>query len=824
MKLRRKAIRIALRRVARIFGTIDRLVIREVLPPTLLGFMTYTFLVIMRGIFNLIEQILIRGVAFADAFQVMLITLPHIVVLTIPMSFLFGVLIAVGRMSADNEIVAIQAGGIPARRLLRPIVGMGVLLTILNGFLYLSVIPGSGRELRELKYRLFAEAKNLGRIEPKVFHEQLPNVLLYLRDADPDTGEWRDILFFDSSNPAEERLTLAQRGRMVTAGVDAKHATGGMPEVEQWIRLEDVVTHQFSKEDPETYRMNRTKSQLFRPEMNAGGKVRFRLGMGERETHELINFLRGGEFSSMEESETSINKEDRAIEERLAAVELNKRLAIPFACVVFAFLALPLGVGSRSGGRGRGFVISVGVVLAYYLVNNQGEMMAMEGKVPPWLGIWLPNIVLMAVALILMTRMGRWLGEREKAENPVVRLLKWAGRRWSRSAPGGSGSERPPSGSIPLQVQRRRYSTRFPALFDRYVTRRLLPPILLVVGSTALLYVVADLSSNVEDMARNDVPAGIIFAYYINLVPQVFLDVTPFALMIAVLILLTLLERQQEMTALKAAGISLYRLTVPVLLVAAVSAACLWFLGEAVVPNANREAQRLLDRIRGRETTRTYRASDRQWLLSRSGESLYNFLRFDDPSDTLIRFTMFRIDENMDLGFYLFSRRVRHIDNAWIADSGWFRQIFPDGTEEFKRITAPLKLEISEDPSYFGQEYRQPSEMSVGELGSYIQELVESGYRPSKLIVRWHQKFAYPLSAFVMVLLALPFGLSRGGRRVTTMQGVAVALILGIAYFMLTALFGRLGEVEVLPPLIGAWAPVVLAVLFAINRLTTLRT
>jgi LPS export ABC transporter permease LptG/LPS export ABC transporter permease LptF len=808
----------------KLLGTLDRLVIREVVPPTVLGFVTYTFLVVMRGIFNLIEQILVRGVALNDALQVMLITLPHIVVLTIPMSYLFGVLLAVGRMSAENEIVAIQAGGIPARRLLRPIVGLGILLTILNGYLYLSVIPGSGRELRELKIRLFAEAKNLGRIEPKVFHEQLPNVLLYLRDANPETGEWRDILFFDSSNPAEERLTLAQRGRMVTAGVDPRHSTGEMPEVEQWIRLQDVVTHQFSKEDPETYRINRTKSQLFRPEMNSGGKVRFRLGMGERDTAELIDFLRGGDLGSLDDSDFIKNEEDRRLEERHAAVELNKRLAIPFACVVFAFLALPLGVGSRSGGRGRGFVVSVGVVLAYYLVNNQGEMMAMEGKVPPWLGIWLPNIVLMAVALVLMRRMGRWLGEREKAENPVSRTVKWA-RGWlSRTTQEGQGVEKPPSGSIPIQVHRRRYSTRFPALFDRYITRRMLPPILLVVGSTALLYVVADLSSNVEDMARNDVPAGVIFAYYLNLVPQVFLDVTPFALMIAVLILLTLLERQQEMTAFKAAGISLYRLTIPVLLVASVAAIGLWILGEAVVPNANREAQRLLDRIHGRETTRTYRASDRQWLLSRDGESLYNFLRFDDPSDTLIRFTMFRIDDNMDLGFYLFSRRVRYIDGAWIADSGWFRQIFPDGTDEFKRITSPMRLEVSEGPSYFGQEYRRPSEMSVGELASYIRELLDSGYRPSKLIVRWHQKFAYPLSAFVMVLLALPFGLSRGGRRVSTMQGVAVALILGIAYFMLTALFGRLGEVEVLPPVVGAWAPVALAVLFAINRLTTLRT
>ena len=75
-----------------------------------------------------------------------------------------------------------------------------------------------------------------------------------------------------------------------------------------------------------------------------------------------------------------------------------------------------------------------------------------------------------------------------------------------------------------------------------------------------------------------------------------------------------------------------------------------------------------------------------------------------------------------------------------------------------------------------------------------------------------------------MVLLALPFALSRGGRRATTMQGVAIALLLGIAYSMVVALFGRLGDIEILPPILGAWAPVLLAGLFAVNRLTTLRT
>jgi len=811
----------------KLFGVVDRLVVREVVPPTILGFITYTFLIVMRGIYSLIEQVLVRGVSFADAGMVLLITIPHVVILTIPMSFLFGVLLAVGRMNADSELVALQAGGIPIRRLLRPIVILGLLLTVVNGYLYLDVIPRSSRELRDLKVRLFAGAKNLGRIDPGVFHEEIPNVLLYVREVDNDTGEWRNILFFDSSSPGEERLTLAKRGQMVTAGlpemVDA-NLTSELPEMEQWIRLEEVVTHQFIRAEPETYRVNRNRSQLIRPITKGQGKVRYRLSMGERYTGDLVSFVRGGELEGSDPERES--EEDRLLRRRLASIELNKRLAIPFACTVFALLALPLGVGARSGGRGRGFVVSIAVVLAYYLVGNQGEMLAIEGRISPWIGIWLPNIVLTIAALALMRRMSRWLGERDGGETFVGRGVKiwrsWRENRLHRRHQGAAAT--PISGSIPLNLQRRRYATRFPALFDRYISRRLVPPLLLVLGSTSLLYIVIDLSDRVEDMAKNNAPVDVILAYYANLVPQVFLDVTPMALMISVLILLTVLERQQELTALKAAGISLFRLIVPILLIAAVSAAGLWVLGEIVVPKANRDAKRLRDRIMGREATRSYRSSDRQWLMSRDDETLYNFLRYDSPSETLIRFTVFRIDEDMNLRSHLFTRRARNINGEWIADSGWFRQIYPDGNDEFRRITGPMKLHIPEGPEYFGREYRTPAEMSIRELGDYIHELVDSGYRPSNLIVRWHQKLTYPLSAFVMVLLALPFGLSRGGRRASTMQGIAIALVLGIAYSMLVALFGKLGEVEVLPPLVGAWAPFVLALLFGINRLTDLRT
>jgi len=811
---------------------LDRMVAREVMAPAALGFITYTFLLMMRGLFGLIEQIFVRGLPVRDALAVLLVTVPHVVVLTIPMGYLFGVLLGIGRLSADREIVALQAAGISARRLVRPVVVLGVLLALLTGYLSTVQIPQANRTLRDLRVRLFSAARNLGRIQPGVFYEEFPNILLFVRQVDVATGDWENVLVYDNTGAGEERLTLARRGRVVSAvanggpgeglaGNEAAAAVRRQP----WIELEDAVTHQFPRASPETYRVNNNRELKFRPQVQGAGNVRYDRAMRELSTLELAELARDGAGVAGPPVDDA-DAQSQGEELRAAAVELHRRFSVPAACIVFALLAVPLGIGSRSGGRGRGFVVSVAVVLVYWIVGNNGEMLALEGRVPPWLGIWLPNIALLVLSLVLMTRMGRWLGERAPREGPVRRLIDGL-RRWrSRHRPAPTAAEDVRSAVADSgEVTWQQVATRFPALLDRYLIRRLVAPLLLVLLSTIALYVVVDLTEHAGEMAKNKAPATVILAYYWNLMPQVVIDVLPFGMLIAVLVLLTALERQQELTALKGAGISLYRLMVPALMVAAAGGLALWLLTEHVVPGANRTKEQLLDVIEGKVTgARSYRVTDRQWLLSRDDETFYNFLRYDGEQKVLFRLTIYRVDEDMRLRFHQYAHRARWDGNAWVADGGWFRQFFPDGTDEFRRISRPLRLQVPEGPDYFGQEYSRPSEMSFTELRQYIGELVESGYQPSRLVVRLHQKLAYPLSAVIMVWLAMPFALNRGGRRVTTIQGVALALGLGIAYSILVIVFAKLGEAEVLPPVIGAWAPVLLGMLFAVNRMTALRT
>ena len=230
-------------------------------------------------------------------------------------------------------------------------------------------------------------------------------------------------------------------------------------------------------------------------------------------------------------------------------------------------------------------------------------------------------------------------------------------------------------------------------------------------------------------------------------------------------------------------------------------------------------------RIKGKTTGHMGFSIGKNWILSRDSQAFYTFLRYDPTSRSLIRFAAYRIDSENHLRQILMTPRILYSDGAWIADGGWVRSIDPDGVDHFTKITSPREVEVPEGPDYFSREYRQPSEMSQGELREYINKLEESGYHPSVLVVRWYQKFTTPLSVLILMALGIPFVLKESTSRVSTMQGIGVALGLGLAYFtLLVPLFAKLGEAEFLPPLLGALGPVLIGTLVAINRLTTLRT
>jgi LPS export ABC transporter permease LptG/LPS export ABC transporter permease LptF len=780
---------------------LGRALIREMIPSLLLATGVTTFLLIIRAIFGLADLFVAHSVSPWEALTILGLSLPHILVLTIPIGALFAVLITSARLSGDSELIALQACGVRLSRAARPLLVAGAALFLLDGWLTLGVMPKANRSLEETRMRLALSGAKAA-VEPRVFIEDFPGRLLYVDRIDRTTGRWLKVLLFDQTAENEERLVVADSGELVT---DPRDGTA-------WLNLHDTVTHLLQPDHPEKYRRNSNQELSINLTPPAVAPDQIRVGVRSTDTVTLLGRLRHPESHAAYLD---------------ALVELHKRVAIPAAALVFALVGFPLGVRNRRGGKSFGLTISVGLVVLYYVLLNNGELLARAGDVPIAVGIWLPNIILAAAGALLLRRASRSAVQAQGSGWWGQRVMTWMRRLFGgRSAAGGTARSTGTARSMARcgEDATTSYGPPLVGTVDRYLLRQCVSLFVLVIIAISAIYVIVNLSEDIEDIQKHAVPLTVVASHYFLMLPQIFHDILPISFLIAFLGTAAVLERHNETTALKAAGVSLTRVALPMLLLSLACGAGLFAIDESVVQRANRATQRTEDIIRGRPATRSYRAADRPWLFLPDGHTLVNFLQYDPDTKTLLRPSVYVFDDGLNLRARYSADHATYHDGRWEAQDAWSRTMPIVGDQEgsFARHAGTFDLPIPVDPSYFGQEYLKPSQMGFSQLREYIKTLSSAGYRVDKQRVELQQKIAYPLSIFVLSWLALPFAFRMGRRG--TVVGIGIALVLGIAYFATTALVTKLGEASLLPPSLAAWTPTVVFALLAINRQTTLRT
>jgi LPS export ABC transporter permease LptG/LPS export ABC transporter permease LptF len=751
-----------------------RYIWKEVLSHALLGGALFTFILFMKYVGQLLEMAARNSASLGTVAKIFVFMLPNVLSLTIPMAVLVGILLGLSRLAADSEITAMRAVGIGVWFFVRVVSVIAILCWGISLFDSLYVAPKATAALLRLEDSLKNQQASF-EVEPRVFYEDFKNYVLYVQDIRAGAGasRWQRIFLADLSDPVSPKVTTAE---------DAVVANGSDNTL--LMRLRNGTEHEEVK--------NADGSTQYQVSTFTESELPLAIGTQE-DTH-----IGKNDTPMLAMSNRALYEQTKGPGGRAYLIELHKRFSYPAACLVLMLIGIPLGISSRRGGKSAGFVVTIALVFIYYFLSVIGVSLAREGKVSVFLGVWAANMIFAFSGLLLLRQMAVGGGGGAQfaalaAKFKSTRLLSPRSERSKRERE--DAHER----------------GRFPLILDEYVLREFLTTFAMVLVSFVLLMLVFTFFERLSDIIRNRTPLVTVGEYLIDLTPSMIYNITPLGVLVAVLVTFGVLTRTSELTAMKATGISLYRVMVPIVVVAAVLGVTLFLFDESYLPTANRRQEALLSVIRGRPA-QTFLRPDRKWIFGRQEPGkpgrIFYYQFFDPEQDRFANLTVFEFNpENFSLSRRIFASNAHWEPplQQWVFEHGWERRFDGEAVSSYGQFDVESFPEITEQPQYFTKQALQSQEMTFGELERYIRDLGQSGFDTKQLNIQLNLKLAYPLVTLVMAVLAIPFALSMGKRG--SLTGIAAAIGLAIAYLVVTQTFEALGNVNFLPTLLAAWSP-----------------
>jgi LPS export ABC transporter permease LptG/LPS export ABC transporter permease LptF len=774
-----------------VFRLLSRYVFREILTSAVLGTLLATFVIFLRGIGALFELLVGAGnVGIKEILWLFLFSVPPVLPTTIPFGVLVGILIGLGRMASDGEIVAMRAAGVSSRRVIAPVLAFAALGMAMAGFASLRLTPLALRKTTEMMNALIRQQLS-AEIEPHVFVENFPNKILYVGEVRPGpTTVWRPVFLADVTSPDQRTNGMGQKaeGPLIT-----------------------VARQAIALSDPANNRIQLSLFDFATHEMGRDGKAQdVSSPRGDQALYASPPELRSTKSSAMNTAE--LLRRYNGPDWTEVRIELHRRFALPLACIMLALVGIPLGISTRKGGKSAGYVIALLLgFFCYHLSSVTLIGVAKQRTLPIPVAVWLPDVVFGIVGLIFIYRMER-PGDRDLlsgVRNLGGHLLGKIRSRAGMRAEGGRFAW----ARFPL----------LPQIVDTYILSGFLFYVSVVLASFVVMSDVYFFFELLGDMIRNNISLVKMFTYLFFLTPQLVYTTVPVSILVATLVLFGVMSKQNEVMAFKACGVSLYRLAVPILLGSTLFSGGLFAFDYYFVPGANRKQDALRDEIKGRKI-QTYLRPDRKWIMGQ-GSRIYYYEYFDSTQRTMSGVNVFELEPGtfrLVRQILAGSARWSPSINTWVFENGWFSDFKNANERSYTPITATTFPELTERPEYFFTAALQDKQMNVTELGQYIRDLQQRGFPTTKLQVQLYRKFSVPLFAVIMSMIAVPFGFLVGNRG--AMTGIGVSMGIGIVYLAMDPFFQKLGEFSQLPPSMAAWSPDVLFALTGLYLMLRMRS
>jgi len=727
----------------------------------------FTFFLVIGRIYQLTDLVITKNVPVQLVLSLLLFILPAFLALSLPMALLVAVLLACGRLAGDLEVTAFNASGVSSFRLLRPFLVVGVIVTLAIAWLTLIVTPWSVDAIQRQLFRI-VQTRAASGIQERTFSANFGNIVIYVDALSASQVAFTGVLVSDERKPGVSRMILAREGRLLT-DESQRRVT---------LRFIDGSVHETEVADPKRFRY--TAFNLYDMSLPLDTALSTKAEEAEKPEKQLPV----GQLLAT-----------AALLDATAAapywVELHKRLALPVAALVFVIVGFALGIHSGRTGRAGALAASFGVVAAYYVLITSLEGLALNRRLPAGLAIWLPNVLFLTLGVT------------------VLRLAAfgipsaWAQRVWGltaslpRGRPGWLGSL-PWGWRVPRLRGRR--ASRY--IIDRYVLRRYV--LFLGIGClvTVVLSIVVDSLQNLDRLLRFKPPLIYIAQHFLYLIPRELYKGLPLIVLVATVFLFLSLSRQRELDGLKAAGVSLYRTSAPVLALALCISVGALIFQESVLPGITTRSEEV-DRVKIRGLRPRHLQQQGRIWYHLSDTRFVHIALLDPAQQSLDGLVVLNIDRNFHLLDRLDARTAHWTGDGWRIKKGVLRRVDVGGrvrsdTFEQRMIDMPERMDD------LTQVQSRPSSMSFFDLRAHVRRLRDSGHPVRGYLVDLHAKLSFPLVHLIMALVAIPFALVSprdSGRAV----GIGVAIAISLAYWFVHSMALSFGRADLLPAALAAW-------------------
>jgi LPS export ABC transporter permease LptF/LPS export ABC transporter permease LptG len=784
------------------FRIVDRYLIREIALPLFLGLTVLTFILQIQPIQAQAEQFVARGLEWSLVANVLITLLPQALCVTIPMAVLLGILVGCGRLAADREFVAMQACGVSVTRLARPVLLVATLGTAATAYETIVALPDANQTYRELIFVTVASRVESA-VRPRVFFQEFPNRVIYVREMPPEGG-WRDVFLADTSRSGETSVYFAREGRI------------RLDRAKRLVQIEliDGTSHTTHAAHPDDHETSAFRSSYITIDPATVFKEPPSRGTREKTFPELRKEI------------AELTAQNRPAYD--ARFMIQQKLSLPAACPILALIGLALATSNRKDGRLGSFAVGMVVIFIYYVLLFGARSGAIGGRINPDWAPWTPNLVL-GVGAVLLTVWRVRGGDRPLPFN----LAGWIPglRRTDVSPADGSATAAKPRRSRLMQVP----TLRVPMLklLDLYLLRSYLYIVLLGVLGLLGVFYISTFIDLMDKLFRGETTGAMLLRYFYFRTPQFIYFVIPMSVLVSTLVTVGLFTKSRELMVMRACGISLYRTAAPLLVVGVAFSAILAYMQERVLVSTNREADQLERTIRrwGPATT----SFNRHWMVGTNG-NLYHYDGFDQSANRFLGLQVYELDEQAwslravtraDQVTYVVGQTEDGAQGNWLAQTGWKRELGPAATRKGQQPTVkfepftdrPLTLDA---PSYFKADEPIADLMSYKQLRDYTTRLQASGANVVPQRVALQRKIAFPFVALIMTILAVPFAISTGHHG--AMYGIGIGIALAIVYIVTMSVTGALGSGGVMPAILAAWAPNILFGAAALYGVLTVRT